>query len=61
MLKKYNLFYYYGLLFNGLNKIEGLIKENNIKKLAILTQICAISGIIAVSSTLLNSEILSNL
>ncbi|BAC12114.1 hypothetical protein [Oceanobacillus iheyensis HTE831] len=62
MLKKYNLFYYSGLLLNfndGINRIINLIVEKKVKSLAILIQVCIISGLITLSSSSINSDLSS--
>ncbi|GGD29017.1 hypothetical protein [Pontibacillus salipaludis] len=64
MLKSYNLLYYYGLLFNlesGFNKLSSQIQEQKVKNIILLIQVSILSGLVALYSTYLNTDILENL
>lgn len=64
MFKYYNLIYYSGLLLNfndGIKKILNLIEEIKVKNLVILIQISIISGLIALSSTIINNDLISGI
>ncbi|ENL4423818.1 hypothetical protein AB5E23_006361, partial [Bacillus cereus] len=64
MARYYNIFYYYILIFRGIHtphNIINTIKEHKMKNIFILFQVCIFSGIIALTSALLNNNIMNKL